>query len=274
MSEKTQQDNMATKTVVYRIPGMDAVTVRRDVEYGEAGDGDLTMDLYYPPDSQDGAPAPAVLFVTGYPDPGFQAMVGCKLKEMGSYVSWGRLAAASGVVAITYANREPATDARAVLRYVRENAASLGIDGNRIGVWSCSGNVPNALSVLMQEPPGSLQCGVLCYGIMLDLDGSTSVAERAAQWRFANPAAGKSVDDLPRDLPLLVVRAGRDEFPHLNETIDRFVAKALARNLPVTLVNHAEAPHAFDLLLDSETSREVIRQILAFLRFQLGASRI
>ena len=70
------------------------------------------------------------------------------------------------------------------------------------------------------------------------------------------------------------MRAGRDEFPHLNETIDRFVIKALARNLPVTLVNHAEAPHAFDLLQDSETSREVIRQILAFLRFHLGVSRI
>ncbi len=273
MSEETQQDNMAAKTVVYRIPGMDAVTVRRDVEYGEAGDGDLTMDLYYPPDSQGGAPAPAVLFVTGYPDPGFQAMLGCRLKEMGSYISWGRLAAASGVVGITYANREPATDARAVLRYVRENAASLRIDGDRISIWSCSGNVPTALSVLM-ESGDALKCAALCYGIMLDLDGSTGVAESAAQWRFANPAAGKSVDDLPRDLPLLVVRAGRDEFPHLNETIDRFVAKALARNLPITLVNHAEAPHAFDLLQDSETTREVIRQILAFLRFQLGASRI
>jgi hypothetical protein len=273
MSQETRQDTMTTKTVVYQIPGMEDVTIRRDVQYGEAGAGDRTMDLYYPPGSLGGAPAPAVLFVTGYPDQGFQAMLGCKLKEMGSYISWGKLAAASGLVAITYANREPATDARAVLQYVRENAASLGIDEKRIGVWSCSGNVPNALSVLMQESPDPLKCAVLCYGIMLDLDGSTCVAESAWQWKFANPAAGKSVDDLPRDLPLLIVRAGRDEFPHLNETIDRFVAKALARNLPVTLVNHAEAPHAFDLLQDSETSREVIRQILTFLRFHLGVSR-
>jgi hypothetical protein len=59
--------------------------------------------------------------------------------------------------------------------------------------------------------------------------------------------------------------------PRLNESIDGFMAAALARNLPVTFVNHAAAPHAFDLLDDSETSREMIRRILAFLRFHLQA---
>jgi hypothetical protein len=60
--------------------------------------------------------------------------------------------------------------------------------------------------------------------------------------------------------------------PRLNETLDRFVVKALERDLPVTLVNHASAPHAFDLFQDGETSREIVRQILAFLRFHLAAS--
>jgi hypothetical protein len=57
--------------------------------------------------------------------------------------------------------------------------------------------------------------------------------------------------------------------PRLNETLDRFIAKGLAGNLPVTLVNHANGPHAFDLFHESETSREVVRRILAFLRFNL-----
>jgi acetyl esterase/lipase len=96
-------------------------------------------------------------------------------------------------------------------------------------------------------------------------------AEAAAQLRFANPCAGRPIDDLPQDLPLFIARAGRDRIPHLNETIDAFVAAALARNLPVTLVNHAAAPHAFDLLDDSEASRETIRSILGFLRFHLLA---
>ena len=49
----------------------------------------------------------------------------------------------------------------------------------------------------------------------------------------------------------------------------RFLIKALTCNLPVTFVNHSVAPHAFDLFHDSETSREIIRQMLMFLRFHL-----
>lgn len=227
------------------------------------------MNVYLPPDSEAGARPPAVVFVTGYSDPGFQAMLGCRQHEMGSYDSWARLTAASGLAAITYENREPAGDASAVFDFIRGSGVALGVDESRIGVWSCSGNVPTALSVLMRDSEPSPRCAVLCYGFMLDSDGSTGVADAARQIRFANPTAGKSVDDLPDGLPLFVVRAGRDENPGLNASIDRFAAKALARNLPVTLVNHATGPHAFDLMEDSESTREIIRQTLAFMRFHL-----
>ena len=69
----------------------------------------------------------------------------------------------------------------------------------------------------------------------------------------------------------MVVRAGQDAVPGVNASIDQFVAAALARNLPVTATNHPTAPHSFDLLDDTEASREVIRQVLAFLRFHLRA---
>jgi hypothetical protein len=270
MSQETQRHEMAMKKVLYEAPGVEAVTVRRDVEYRADASGPLTMDLYDPPGAESGARLPAVVFVIGYSDVGAQKIFGCKFKEMESFISWGRLAAASGMVGITYSTGlDPVADVHAVLQHVRQNAASLGIDENRIGLWACSGHVPNALSALMEDGREVLRCAALCYGVTLDLDGSTGVAEAAAMFRFANPSAGKTVEDLPRDLPLLLVRAGRDEMPRLNESMDRFVAKALAANLPLTLVNHATAPHAFDLLEESETSREVIRQVLAFLRFHL-----
>ena len=158
-----------------------------------------------------------------------------------------------------------------MLQYVRQNAARLDIDEKSIGVWAGSGNVPNALSVLRQDAQESLKCAVLCYGYTLDSDGSTGVADAARQWGFVTPCAGTSVDDLPRDIPLFVARAGHDQMPGLNETLDRFLAKALARNLPLTFVNHSTAPHAFDLFHDSETSREIVRRILAFLQFHLSA---
>ena len=57
--------------------------------------------------------------------------------------------------------------------------------------------------------------------------------------------------------------------PGLNEALDRFVCAALTRNLPMTVVNHAGGPHGFDIFDDSEMTRDVIRQILAFLQFHL-----
>jgi hypothetical protein len=268
MSEPLRPEEIAKKEVVLRLSGMESVAVRQDVEFRAADGGVLAMDLYSPPDAKPGTRLPAVVLVAGYPDPGFERMLGRKFKETGSTMSWARLLAASGLAAIAYTNREPAADVDALLRFIQQNASSLGLDENRIGLWASSGNVPVALSALMKEG-GSLRCAALCYGIMLDLDGSTSVAEAAKMFKFANPSAGKSVADLPPARPLFLVRAGRDETPGINESIDRFVAAALRLNLPLTLVNHAEGPHAFDLFDDSEATREIVREVLAFLRFHL-----
>jgi acetyl esterase/lipase len=270
MSQGTQRHEMTKKRVLYELPSTEAVTVRRDVEYRASDSGPLTLDVYSPPEPSNGERRPAIVFVLGYVDRGAEGMLGCKFKEMESFLSWARLVAASGMVALLYTNgTDPAADARALLRHVRENAASLGVDETRIGLWACSGHVPTALSVLIEEPHGSLRCGVLCYGYTLDLDGLTRVAEAAQTWRFVNPAAGRSVADLPPETALFLARAGKDETAHLNEALDRFLAHAVARNLPITFVNHPTGPHAFDILEDSEATREVIRQILAFLRFQL-----
>jgi hypothetical protein len=122
----------------------------------------------------------------------------------------------------------------------------------------------------MREGNDSFKLAVLFYGLMLDLDGSANVVAASRMFGFANPAAGKTVDDLPQRLPLFIARAGGDT-PQLNETLDRFVAKALARDLPITVVNHPAAPHAFDIFDDSEATREIIRQALAFMRFHLSA---
>jgi hypothetical protein len=122
----------------------------------------------------------------------------------------------------------------------------------------------------MQRDWPAVKCAVLCYGFMLDLHGSTAVEDMQKTFRFANPCAGKSVDDVRDDVPLLIVRAGQDQFPGINESIDGFMRDAVQRDLPVTMVNHAGAPHGFDLFHDSEASREIIRQILRFMQFHLS----
>jgi hypothetical protein len=248
---------------------MDDAIVRRDVEVPAGDGGAMAMDLYLPPGAA--GPFPAVVIVAGYPDPSCERAFGCRFKEIGSTVSWGRLLAASGLAAVAYANREPQRDLRALLDHLRRDAGSFGVDGRRLGLWASSGNAPLALSALMEAEPGALRCAALLNGFTLDMDDSTAVAEAAARWGFANPCAGRSIDDLPQDLPLFLVRSGRDEIPGLNDAMDRFAAAALRRNLPMTLVNHPEAPHAFDLFHDSDTSREVVREVLVFLRFHLAA---
>jgi ribosomal-protein-alanine N-acetyltransferase len=272
MSEDSFRHAMTQKRVVLDLPGAAAVAVREGIEYRMDDSGALTMNVYEPPDSGRGARRPAVLLVTGYSDLGARAMLGCRFQEMESFICWARLAAASGMVAITHATgRDPAEDARALLRHVRSNAGALGIAETRIGLWACSGHVPNALSLLIEDGGSSLRCAAFCYGYMLDLGGSAGVAEAAAKFRFANPCAGKSIEDLPARTPLFLARAGRDETPGLNDSLDRFVAAALARDLPVTVANHADAPHAFDLMDDREATRGILRQVLAFLRFHLAA---
>jgi len=272
MSEPAERHPIALKKVVYEIPGMASAIVQRDVQYGTAGAAALTMDLYYPSAAAPGAMAPATVVVLGY-SPREPNPLGCAFKEMEWSVSWGRLIAASGIVAIFYTNRNPEADLRAVLDHIREHAESLHIDRCRIGLFASSGSGPLALSTLMVERR-DIACAALCYPFTLDADGSTAIAESAATWGFVNATAGKSASDLPPDVPLFVARAGQDEFPRLNEGLDRFVADALARDLPVTVVNHAGAPHAFDLVHDSDATREIIRQLLRFLQFHLSGTEV
>jgi hypothetical protein len=268
--EEMAPTELAKLRVVYSIAGMDAVTVRRDVPYRESQSGPVTFDVYYPPGAAAGERRPAVLIVFGYSDAGLPNVFGRLFKEMGGTVSWAQLIAASGLVAILYSNREPVDDVQSVLQHVREHAQSLGIDETRLGLWASSGNVPLALWLVMQNQWPEVKCAVLCNGIMLDQPGATAVADIQKTFRFVNPAAGKSVDDVRADVSLMIVRSGRDQFAGINESIDAFIGGVLGRNLPVTLVNHADAPHAFDLFHDSEMTREIIREILRFMQFNLS----
>ncbi|MBN1241003.1 MAG: hypothetical protein JXB36_21065 [Gammaproteobacteria bacterium] len=265
MDEKT----IERARVVLSVPGSESVILRRDIVYLRSDAGEQTLDIRYPPVSERHRQIPAVLFVAGYPDAQLEAQIGKKPKETAPLVSWAELIAASGLAAVTYTNCDPASDARAVLEHVLRNDPVLGIDPDRLGLFACSGNVPNALAMLMGPHGERLKCAVLCYGFMLDEEGDETVAAAARTWGFVNPCAGNSVDALPAGVPLFVARAGQDGIPGINASIDRFAALALAANKPVTLMNVADAPHGFDLFHDEESSREAIRCMLTFMRFHL-----
>ncbi|MGE3507925.1 MAG: alpha/beta hydrolase [Vicinamibacterales bacterium] len=258
--------DLFARRVCLQLPNMDAVTVRRDIRYASDAGNPLLMDLYEPEGESPPGGWPAVVIVTGYsgarpPQPGAPPY-----KSTGWAVSTAQLIARSGLAAIAYTSLDPGSDLRRLLAYIRTEAAALHVDASRHGILAVSGNVPTALAALARDAAHPPACCVFSYGCLLDLDGATDVAEAAGQFGFSNPLAGASVADLRSDVPMLIVRAGRDQFPAMNASIDRFVAHALAANLPISLINYAAGSHAFDLFDGSDAARSVLRQQLAFLR--------
>jgi acetyl esterase/lipase len=262
---------IARLPVVYQLPGMDRVSVRRDVVY-KKGDPRLKMDVYTPPGQGPAARLPAVLFIHGGAPPGTSP------KDMGVFVSWGRLAAASGMVGVTFTHRlgfprtmltEGAADVSDAVAYVRANADALGVDGDRVCLAAFSAGGP-MLSPAMRDRPPYVRCLVAFYAFM-DVQQSEPhrqhetpevVRELSPINHLANGAG--------RIAPLFIARAGLDEVPAMNDSIDRFVREALARNATLDLANHPGGVHAFDILTDDDRSREIIRRALEFMKTHLG----
>ena len=225
--------------VVYAVPGMDRVTVRADVPYKKIEGGELKLDLYYPADAKPGAKYPAVVFINGVGD-----APNNKLKSWEIYKSWGRLVAASGWIGVNFEARGPydqsGPDIRDVFAFLRKDAASLGIDADRIAAWVCSGNVMSGLAVLMTDVDAGVRGAVVYYG-------------------------DSKVEKLRTDLPVYFVRAGRDN-PNLNTRIDEMWKKAVAAGAPWVMVNAPTSQHAFDAFDETEESRRIVRETLDFYR--------
>jgi len=265
---------VATMPVVYRIPGMEEVTVKSDLKYTPVKDAHLLMDVYVPPRLGKNERRPAVLFIHG------SVTAGSPAKDMGVFKSWGRLAAASGMVGVTFTHRfgypkphlsEAAGDVSAAVNYARANADSLNIDKDRICLAAYSGGGP-MLSTAMRDKPAYVRCMVAFYAF---LDVRQSELHRPHE----TPEVLKTFspitylgDDAGRIAPMFLARAGLDEIPGLNDSTDRFIREAISRNAAITVANHPEGVHGFDILTDNERSLEIIRGALAFMKIHLGVT--
>lgn len=69
-----------------------------------------------------------------------------------------------------------------------------------------------------------------------------------------------------RRLPVFVGRAGQDTQPGVNASIDVFIARALAANLDVQLVNVAHAPHGLEASAAPADVARVVDAVIAFLK--------
>jgi hypothetical protein len=217
---------VTTRRVLYEIPGMDRIQVRKGEFRGADGEP-LPLDIY---EAIDPIGDCVVAIIEGYPSAGFAKHLGCTFMEMEWTIGMARLIAASGMTAVTHSNREPEPDAIALLKH-------LGSEHRKVGIWATSGHGPVALVA----------------------------ASHAACAVLNNPMT----KDFCPETPLCIVRAGKDETPGLNAALDAFVARAIAENKPLTLVNYPEAPHSYELSLDTAETRRTLQQGLDFLRGHL-----
>ena len=266
MNDISSRHPITRTGIVLRLAGPTA-QVTRDVIYRVGGAGPLTLDVYRPSGAAADVLLPAVLIVSGYRDVGVPTPLGCTFKDMEMVMTLAQAIAASGLAAVAYTTAEPARDLHHVVEFLAREGRRVGVNGARWGLWASSGNVPVALSAVIQRMPG-IEAAVLSNGFMLDATGSAT-ADAARTFRFADACAGHAMTDVPATVPLFVVRSGRDEFAGVNQTVDAFVTGAIAHNLPITFVNHPTAPHGFEINDDSNTSRRILEQMLDFLRWHL-----
>jgi acetyl esterase/lipase len=258
--------------VMVTLPGMDDLQIWRELDYAKSSDPFVRMDIYAPRKAE--RARPAVLFIHGGVGTKGQA------KDWGIYQSWGRLAAASGFVGVTFTHRlgfpetkvtEGAADVAAAIAFVRTNAGAYGIDPDRICLAAFSAAGP-VLSPYMSGAPEHIRCLVSVY-TFLDIR-QTEHHQRAEtpETRNAYSPILKLAGAGPKT-PLLVVRAGKDEIPTLLDSIDRFSAEALKNDYPMTLINVPAAPHGFDNKAWSPRGQEAIMEVLSFARTHLEPKR-
>jgi acetyl esterase/lipase len=263
-------EDITSRRVVYQVPGMDRVQVRAGMTYKIVEDGALKLDVYLPPDLRPDERRPVVIFVHG--EPWTTEAVRFDARATGQYISWGRLIAASGWIGVPFEHRnsractalpEVASDLEDLIAFVRAQIPEA--DPDRLIVWVCSGGGAYGLRAAIRHAD-SVRCAVVYYAFIEPLAYREIIAPEIADetLREFSPITLLSKPDVTLP-PLLIARAGKDN-ADLNATIDRFAAEALRQNVSLDLVNHAEGQHGFDILDDTERSRYIIQQTLAFMR--------
>jgi acetyl esterase/lipase len=268
-------DDMLRNRVVFELPDMDEKCSREERVYKKVNGLELKMAIYIPDQLSAGSMVPGIIFLHGGP---FPSNIHLLPTEWGQYISLGQLAAAFGLIGITFHHRyhrldlinESSMDVEDAVKYVRENADKFCLDRDNLCLWGISGGGPH-LSDTLRRKPDYVKC-IVAYYARLDMRGveeAEEILNKETLYRFSPIAAVEEAESLT--IPVFVVRAGLDK-PDLNRSIDRFIEIALSKNVPIDLCNHPQGRHAFDILDNTPRSKEIIRRTMEFVRLNLNVS--
>ncbi len=263
--------------VVYRVAGMDKVKIKSDSKYTDVNKPNLLMDVYSPPNLATGEKRPAVIFIHG------GAGAETTPKDWGIYTSWGRLVGASDLIGVVFTHRltaqktsleDGANDLAAAINYVRSNADSLNIDRDRIclAAYSAGGAL---LAPAMRDKPAYVRCLVGFYAFMdIQQSGNLFTVNESKENLQKFSSINYLAKDAEKIAPIFIARAGLDAIPTMDDSIDRFVREALAKNVALTVANHPNGVHGFDNQTDDERSREIVQSAIAFMKSNLNTAKV
>lgn len=226
--------------VVYDVPATKNVKFKADVPYS----GNLTIDIYSPPNAKAGDKFPAVIFLNAIGD-----APGNKVKTWEIYKSFPRLIAAHGMVGISMDmdGARIQENLRALFDFLEKDGAKHGVDAARLGVYAASANTTQSLVYLMSdEASKNIKAAALFYGGV--------------------PAPNTKIR---RDLPVLYILAEGDAAGFLGQQSANLWQRVMEAKAPWTLLYASNLPHAFDAFTDTDESRRVIGQAIAFWKSNL-----
>lgn len=230
--------------VVYDVPATRDVKLQADVPYLKDTKGTLAIDIYTPPQARAGEKFPAVIFLNAIGDAPNQP----KVKSWEIYKSFPRLVAAHGIIGISMeADGERIQESlRALFDFLEKDGAKYGIDSARLGVYAASANVTQSTVYLMSDAAAKgIRAAALYYG-----------SAPAPQARIRT------------DLPVLFILAEGDLNGLGQQAISLWQRVTEAR-APWTLLFASRQPHAFDAFADTDESRRIIQQTIAFWKSNL-----
>lgn len=256
--------------VVFDLPRMDDVIIKKGIPYQDITGSPLKMDIYYPPDFDFKRKIPAVIIVLGYPDVAGKKLLGSEFKNYIQLISWCKIISASGMAAIVYESVDPEKDIISLSNYLNTNEDKLTIDKNRIGALTFSAHTPTTISYILNGSDNIFKCAVVYYGFFLTSDFKylPQIDTLSQNMGFKTPRLSEPTN-WRKDVPIMVVRAGKDNVPYINQTLSSFYDKALSQDLSITLINYQNGVHGFDAALDNETTRQIIKTTLEFWKFNL-----
>ncbi len=257
--------------VAYEVAGMNDVIVKKDIPYLKSSDSALKMDVYYPPMFDFNSKIPAIVFVFGYTNEGQLKTAKHQLRTWSPYTSWCRIVAATGMAAIVYETIEPENDLKSLIKYIISNTDKLSIDVDKIGAYSCSANTPTEMAFILNDPDCIFKCAVVYYGVFLTKGFKyiSTIDTLSQNMGFVTPRLSEPAS-WNKNVPIMIVHAGKDFVPHTNESLVSFVSEAVVQNIPITLMIHPDGVHAFDINTDNESTRQIIKNTLEFWKFHLN----